>query len=66
MTAKLPTVTREPDGSFSLCIGRDTTIRWRFEPDSNGTLCCMSIDVPSNTRWIDGDRNMKFPVSTLQ
>jgi hypothetical protein len=66
MTAKVPTVIREHDGSFSLRISPDTVVRWRFDADSNGTLCRMTIETPPDTLWLSGNRSLKFPVQVLQ
>jgi hypothetical protein len=66
MTDKVPTVIREADGSYSLCISPDTVLHWRFEADSNGTLCSMTIETPPETLWLSGDRKVTFPVRVLQ
>jgi hypothetical protein len=66
MTAKLPVVTHEADGSYSLRISPDTVLHWRFEADDNGTLCRMTIEAPRDTLWLKGERDFSFPVSMLQ
>jgi hypothetical protein len=66
MTEKVPTVTREPDGSFSVRIAPETVLRWRFEADSYGSACCLTVETAKDAVFLKGDRNVQFPVRVLQ